>query len=128
MRKNFESRKALLAEFEAQRLVYEGWHELNSLIGTGRGAAVKAFAPALHLDRIVARANYRLRELHPRYLLCTRLDKDSRLPTLDFEIMDKYTGGKRRPISTLSGGETFLNSLALALALADQQQIKMPMD
>ena len=43
---------------------------------------------------------------------------------LNFVIRDNYNGGLRRSIKTLSGGETFLTSLALALALSSQIQLK----
>lgn len=113
---------------DAQMLQFEGWKELNELIGTSSGKRFKEFAQALHLDRIVARANHHLGALRPRYSLRTRLDAQSNLPTLDFEIVDREAAHASRPLSTLSGGETFLVSLALALALADQQQIRVPME
>jgi exonuclease SbcC len=128
LRQRLESLQTLLAERDRQKQEFEAWNELNDLIGVKSGERFKQFAQALYLDRIVDRANQRLKELHPRYLLQTRLDPESRLPTLDFEIIDKYRADSRRPLSTLSGGETFLVSLALALALADQQKIKMPME
>ncbi|QDG53426.1 hypothetical protein FIV42_22575 [Persicimonas caeni] len=120
--------RELLEERDAQKEEYEGWNELNRLIGVGGGERFKQFAQALNLDRIVDSANHRLRELHPRYRLKTQHDEKSGLPTLDFEIVDRYHAGEARSLSTLSGGETFLVSLALALALADQQQIKMPIE
>lgn len=118
----------LIAQRDRQRVERDGWEELNNLIGVKGGARFKEFAQALHLDRIVRRANQRLSQLHPRYQLCTQLDEKSGLPTLAFEIIDHYRAASRRPISTLSGGETFLISLGLALALADQQRIDLPME
>ncbi|MFW5968723.1 MAG: SbcC/MukB-like Walker B domain-containing protein, partial [Persicimonas sp.] len=107
---------------------FDEWNELNNIIGVRDGERFKRFAQALNLDRIVDRANHRLAELHPRYRLQTKHDEASGLPTLDFEIVDNYHAGKPRDLSTLSGGETFLVSLALALALADQQEIQMPIE
>ncbi|AWV90400.1 AAA family ATPase [Bradymonas sediminis] len=112
---------------DAQKLRYDGWKELNELIGTSTGDKFKEFAQALHLGRIVARANLHLQRLRPRYVLDTQLGKGN-LPTLDFEIIDKENADQRRSLSSLSGGETFLVSLALALALADQQRIRVPME
>lgn len=112
---------------DRQKVRYEGWKELNELIGTSTGDKFKEFAQALHLGRIVARANLHLQRLRPRYVLDTQLGKGN-LPTLDFEIIDKENAGQRRSLSSLSGGETFLVSLALALALADQQRIRVPME
>lgn len=42
----------------------------------------------------------------------------------DFAIRDDFNGGQRRPVNTLSGGETFLTSLSLALALSSQVQLR----
>lgn len=114
-------------QLDAQREEFGVWDELRSLIGVGGGEKFKQFAQALNLDRIVDRANGRLGELHERYKLRTKRD-ESGLPKLDFEILDEYHAGKPRPLSTLSGGETFLVSLALALALADQQEVEMPIE
>lgn len=114
-------------ELKAQQQRYNGWKVLNDLIGTSTGKNFKEFAQALYLERIVKRANLHLKQLRPRYRLQTRTD-DSGLPTLDFEIVDKESADSRRLLSTLSGGETFLVSLALALALADQQRIRVPME
>jgi exonuclease SbcC len=114
-------------ELEAQREEFRVWKELKSLIGVGGGEKFKQFAQALNLDRIVEQANSRLKDLSERYRLRTKRDP-SGMPTLDFEILDDYHAGKPRPLSTLSGGETFLVSLALALALADQQQVEMPIE
>ncbi|OJT84637.1 hypothetical protein BM534_19845, partial [Clostridioides difficile] len=44
--------------------------------------------------------------------------------TLNFVMRDNFNGGERRSIDTLSGGETFLTSLSLALALSSQIQLK----
>ncbi len=128
MRDRVQKHATLIAERDAQREEFEEWNELNTLIGVGNGERFKQFAQALNLDRIVERANRRLEELHPRYRLKTQHDAASGMPTLNFEIVDTYHADQTRPLSTLSGGETFLVSLALALALADQQQIKMPIE
>jgi exonuclease SbcC len=114
-------------QLEEQREEFRVWKELKSLIGVRDGDKFKEFAQALNLGEIVRRANDRLDGLSERYKLRTKRD-ESGMPTLDFEILDDYHAGRARPLSTLSGGETFLVSLALALALADQQQIEMPIE
>lgn len=117
----------LQEQLEEQREEFRVWKELKSLIGVRDGDKFKEFAQALNLGEIVRRANDRLDGLSERYKLRTKHD-ESGMPTLDFEILDDYHAGRARPLSTLSGGETFLVSLALALALADQQQIEMPIE
>lgn len=86
---------------------------LNELIGQKDGGKFRRFAQRLNLDQLLSLANRRLRRLSPRYGL------DQVADSLDLEVIDHELAGERRPVSTLSGGETFLVSLALALALAD---------
>lgn len=128
MAADLEALRDLQEKLERQREVFRGWEALKNLIGVGNGEAFKQFAQALQLGRIVDQANRWLRALHPRYELRIVGDRESGLPTLNFEVMDHDSADACRPLSTLSGGETFLISLALALALADQQQISAPME
>jgi exonuclease SbcC len=128
MRDKLADFRDMLEQRDKQQDEYDGWNELYSLIGVRGGEHFKQFAQALNLDSIVERANHRLKELYPRYRLKTQTDDESGLPTLNFEVIDQYHADKPRSLSTLSGGETFLVSLALALALADQQKIKMPIE
>lgn len=79
------------------------------------------FVLAALLDEIIASANLRLRTISSgRYALERKNESDDkrRAEMLDFDIIDFHTGTKRNA-RTLSGGETFFTSLALALGLAD---------
>ena len=49
-------------------------------------------------------------------------------PQLGFAVRDEWHAGVERPVTTLSGGESFLVSLALALALADYRAVRMPIE
>ena len=89
------------------------WAALADLIGSSTGDAFAVFAQGLALDLLLLEADRRLEELARRY----RLEK-SRGGELEFVVVDLDMGGTRRSLHTLSGGETFLVSLALALALA----------
>ena len=89
------------------------WQALDGLIGSSTGDQFAVFAQALTLDLLLLEANRRLAELARRY----RLQKNPEA-ALDFVVVDLDLGGSRRSLQTLSGGETFLVSLALALALA----------
>ncbi len=79
---------------------------------------------AAYFDEIIAYANIRLGEMSSnRYYLCRKEEKGKGRAQqgLDLEVIDNYTG-KNRPVNTLSGGEAFIASLALALGLADVVQ------
>ena len=73
------------------------------------------------------RANVRLKRLSPRYQLAVA-SGDQGEPRLDFSIRDHHQADTERPLTTLSGGETFLVSLALALALSDFRRVDMPVE
>lgn len=77
------------------------------------------------LDEVAKAANLRLREMSRKRYSLRRMSGDSTLGRggLTLEVSDSYTG-RTRPANTLSGGETFLASLALALGLADVVQAR----
>jgi exonuclease SbcC len=89
------------------------WEQLNEVIGAGDGKKFRMLAQNLALDELLLHANARLCELSPRYRL-------ERVPghDLELQIADLDQGGEVRSIQTLSGGESFLASLALALGLS----------
>jgi exonuclease SbcC len=89
------------------------WGALDGLIGSSTGDEFAVFAQGLTLDLLLVEANRRLAELARRY----RLQRNPEA-ALDFVVEDLDLGGARRSLQTLSGGETFLVSLAMALALA----------
>ena len=92
---------------------------LSELIGSRDGARFRRFAQALTLDQLVVLANHRLTALAPRYQMMRTHAVIGQDPSLGLEIIDLEQAEAQRPVATLSGGETFLVSLALALALAD---------
>lgn len=104
------------------------WLHLHELIGKADGRHFKEFAQALNLDQLLVRANAHLARLSPRYRLQTVRDTDTGLPTLDFCIRDQWRPGTTRPVRTLSGGESFLVSLAMALGLSDLRTSRMPVE
>jgi len=86
---------------------------LNALIGDGLGHKFAKFAQNLSLQHLISLANVRLAKLSDRYsLAATDIEED-------LKIIDRYQGDTVRSVKTLSGGETFIVSLALALSLAD---------
>jgi len=91
------------------------WVLLKNYIGDADGKKFATFAQGLTLSRLMALANRRLTDLSDRYLL----DKPCEHEEDELMIVDLYMGNERRSVKTLSGGETFMISLSLALALSD---------
>ena len=89
------------------------WDRLRELIGSADGASFSRFAQGLTLEQLCGEANRHLASLTDRYAL-QRSDPES----LELEVIDRYQAEAVRSLSSLSGGETFLVSLALALALS----------
>lgn len=106
--------QALLVEIAAQERDHDLWQHLNGLIGSADGAKFRKFAQGLTLDHLVHLANGQLQRLHGRYRLIRRQAAE-----LELQILDTWQADALRDIRTLSGGESFLVSLALALALSD---------
>ncbi|MCH2206633.1 MAG: AAA family ATPase [Lentisphaerales bacterium] len=109
-----ETQAKKIDAIEEQQTRFNIWATLSSLIGSADGQAFRNFAQGLTLDHLVSLANIHLERLHDRYFLA-RQDDDS----LNLNIIDTYQADAIRPVETLSGGESFLVSLSLALALSD---------
>ena len=106
------------AELEQLRTAMRPWADLDSLIGHSNGDTFRQVAQALVLDQLLTLANQRLDAIAPRYAL-GRQQLESNPHSLSLIVIDHDQADESRSIATLSGGETFLVSLALALALAD---------
>ncbi|WP_298528901.1 AAA family ATPase [uncultured Christiangramia sp.] len=91
------------------------WRILNELIGDSKGKKFNDFAQDLTLSRLLSLANVRLKDLNDRYLI----DKPEVQEDDGLVAIDQHMGGQRRSVKTLSGGETFILSLSMALALSD---------
>ncbi|MBL8814965.1 MAG: AAA family ATPase [Planctomyces sp.] len=109
---NIQKNLALAASREAQELRIRPWERLNELIGSADGAKFRVIAQRRTLDILLSYANAHLDQLSPRY----RLERSSE--SLNLSVVDRDMGDERRSVHSLSGGETFLASLALALGLA----------
>lgn len=107
---------------EAEQLA-DDWGYLNSLIGSSTGDRFRKFAQGLTLDNLVWLANQQLNRLHGRYLLQRKASE-----ALELEVVDTWQADAVRDTRTLSGGESFLVSLALALALSDLVSHKTRID
>lgn len=106
--------KDLQVSIQKQKKEHERWAQLNQLIGMKSGKRFRVFAQGLTLEQLVYYANQHLHQLNDRYYIrrCTKEE-------LELEIVDRYQANYVRSMSTLSGGESFLVSLALALGLSD---------
>ncbi len=99
---------------ETQKAAFAKWAKLSALIGSNDGKKFSRFAQGLTLARLTGLANRHLLQLTDRYEILKSKQKD-----LELLIIDKYQAEAVRPMATLSGGESFLVSLALALGLSD---------
>lgn len=118
-----ERQQGLLLDIQRQSADCDVWQRLNSLIGSKEGDKFRKFAQGLTLDHLVHLANRHLARLHGRYLLQRKAGGE-----LELEIVDSWQGDVARDTRTLSGGESFLVSLALALALSDLASHKTAID
>lgn len=118
-----QSRQALFAQIDAQTTESDIWQRLDSLIGSAKGDKFRKFAQGLTLDHLLHLANGHLARLHGRYLLRRKTSGE-----LELDIVDSWQGEVARDTRTLSGGESFLVSLALALALSDLVSHKTSID
>jgi exonuclease SbcC len=96
---------------------------LHGLIGSASGDKFRRFAQGLTLDNLVYLANKQLDRIHGRYLLKRKEEQG-----LALTVLDTWQGDVERDTKTLSGGESFLVSLALALALSDLVSHKTSID
>jgi exonuclease SbcC len=102
----------LLDALREQSNRLETWARLNDMIGSANGSKFRRIAQQYTLDVLLGYANQHLAGLSRRYLL-------QRLPdSLTLLVVDQDMGDERRSVHSLSGGESFLVSLALALGLA----------
>jgi len=100
------------AQIEQQQAVCQRWMRLDELIGSADGKKFRNYAQQFTLDVLLGYANRHLQELARRYRL-QRIDD-----TLALMVLDQDMGNELRSVHSLSGGESFLVSLALALGLA----------
>lgn len=114
--------QALLLQIDAAMAENQRWGRIAALIGSSDGGAFRKIAQAYNLDLLVQHANVQLRQLARRY----RLQRGG--SPLGLLVMDTEMGDERRSVHSLSGGETFLVSLALALGLASMASSKLKIE
>jgi exonuclease SbcC len=108
---NREKLAGLEAEIAKARAELDVWRAVNAAVGSKNGDRFARFAQSITLDVLADSANRHLADLNPRYRLRRAAD-------LALQVEDIDMGGEARATRSLSGGERFLVSLALALALS----------
>ncbi len=110
MRRNQQQRLRAVAD---QQRECARWEQLHELVGSADGKKFRNFAQGITFEVMVSHANRQLRRMSDRYLLV----RDAVRP-LELNVIDSYQAGEIRSTKNLSGGESFIVSLALALGLS----------
>lgn len=123
---NHEKGKTKINAFEKElsekSVLSENWKKLNEMFGSADGAKFKVLAQGYTLDALLTYANKHLKELSKRYELQRIAD------TLGLQVVDLDMLGEIRTVHSLSGGESFLISLALALGLSSLSSNRMKVE
>ena len=117
-----EEIKRLNTNLTKAREEFEQWNAFGKLLGDATGNTFQRIAQSFLLGDLLKHANYYLNQLSNRYEL------DHEPGTLNLRMNDLYEGTQQMPVNTLSGGESFLVSLALALGLSSVSQQGLNVD
>ena len=112
-RENRERQATFLAEASEKERIFKQWDRLRDMVGDSTGAKFEKIALSYILANLIDSANAYMKTLTDRYTLSVEPG------SYVIFIEDAYQGFSKRAASTISGGESFLVSLALALALSD---------
>ena len=118
-----EQQKDSLVLRDKQLDITKQYRDLHVLIGSSDGKKFRNFAQGLTFELVVKHANQQLLQMSDRYLLT----RDNNAP-LELNVIDNYQGGEVRTTKNLSGGESFVISLALALGLSKLSSNKVQVD
>ncbi|ART62076.1 AAA family ATPase [Kushneria marisflavi] len=109
-------------KLEQHRRDVTRWGRISGLIGAADGKKFRRIAQGWNLERLIEHANIHLQGLARRYRLARGGSE------LGLLVIDTDMGDERRSVHSLSGGETFLVSLALALALASMASSELQIE
>lgn len=108
-----QRRKGDTTLLEQLKEEYDHWNSFHKLFGDAEGNRLSKTAQSYVLGNLLESANRHLKNMAPRYRLLVNPG------TLNLKLEDQFNGYQTRSTNSISGGESFLVSLALALALAD---------
>lgn len=115
---------ALAGKLGQQQKVCDQWNRLHDLIGSSDGTKFQRYAHGITLRRLLRAANPHLERMSGRYRAVWNAASGELLPS----VLDRDQGDVERPVSNLSGGETFMVSLSLALGLAEMASGRLHVD
>ncbi|PKL45456.1 MAG: chromosome segregation protein SMC [Candidatus Riflebacteria bacterium HGW-Riflebacteria-1] len=115
--------KSKKAAIDAQRTECHKWKVLNDLIGSSDGNKFRKFAQGITFEMLVELANNQLHDMTDRYILLH--DREN---PLELQVIDTWQSSRIRSTQNLSGGESFIVSLALALGLSKMASKKVRID
>ncbi|MGR9115988.1 MAG: AAA family ATPase [Gammaproteobacteria bacterium] len=113
----------LQQQLATQQTTWTLWASLDDLIGSANGQKFRKFAQSLTLEALLGHANHHLQDLARRYQLQRSPGSD-----LELQVIDTDMGDEVRSVHSLSGGESFLVSLALALGLSSLAATTTPVE
>lgn len=119
-KKRIEDKQAAI---DTQKKECQRWDKLHVLIGSVDGKKYRNFAQGLTFELMVSHANRQLEKMTDRYLLIRDPEK-----SLALNVIDNYQAGEVRTTKNLSGGESFIVSLTLALGLSKMASRRVRVD
>ena len=114
--------RKLKEQIEVKQKEVDSWAGVAALFGSADGKKFRNIAQSYVLRQLLAGANHYLSRLTDRYRM------ECPPGGLTILLRDEYQGGVKRPTSTISGGESFLVSLALALGLSSLNRKSLSVD
>ncbi|MGC8775497.1 MAG: AAA family ATPase [Chlorobaculum sp.] len=118
-----DEHRSKMAAVEAQKAECRRWEMLHSLIGSADGKKFRNFAQGITFEIMIAHANKQLMRMTDRYVLLHDLSG-----ALELSVIDQWQAGEVRSTRNLSGGESFIVSLALALGLSQMSSRNVSVD
>ena len=113
----------LKKDLDKARDEYALWSNLNDVAGSADGKKLMKYAQSFTFRELIKAANNRLKDFSDRYIL-----KADDTESLSFNVIDFDNNNEERPANGLSGGETFITSLALALGLSSMNSASLSIE